>query len=57
MASVGFFHPQGVQKGHAPRGVGPSYYTLRAAEAIVPQGTNWRTLLAPDAVPTNMQTV
>jgi phthalate 4,5-dioxygenase oxygenase subunit len=46
-----------VEKGEAPRGVGPSYYTLRAAEAIVPHTTNWRTLLESDAVPTNMQTV
>jgi phenylpropionate dioxygenase-like ring-hydroxylating dioxygenase large terminal subunit len=46
-----------VEKGEAPRGVGPSYYTLRAAEAIVPHTTNWRTLLESEAVPTNMQTV
>jgi phthalate 4,5-dioxygenase oxygenase subunit len=46
-----------VEKGEAPRGVAPSYYTLRAAEAIVPQNTNWRTLLEPDAVPTMLQSV
>ena len=46
-----------VEKGESPRGVAPSYYTLRAAEAIVPQDTNWRTLLEPDAAPTLLQSV
>jgi hypothetical protein len=38
-----------VQEGGTPRGVGPSYYALRAAEAIIPRGTDWRTLLAEEA--------
>jgi nitrite reductase/ring-hydroxylating ferredoxin subunit len=38
-----------VQTGEAPRGVAPSYYTLRAAEGVLPRDTNWRTLLEPDA--------
>jgi len=46
-----------VQKGDVPRGVAPSYYTLRAAEATLPRETNWRTLLAPDASPRVLQSV
>jgi phthalate 4,5-dioxygenase oxygenase subunit len=38
-----------VQTGETPRGVAPSYYTLRAAEGVLPRETNWRTLLEPDA--------
>jgi phenylpropionate dioxygenase-like ring-hydroxylating dioxygenase large terminal subunit len=38
-----------VQEGGTPRGVGPSYYSLRAAEAIIPRSTDWRTLLAEEA--------
>jgi phenylpropionate dioxygenase-like ring-hydroxylating dioxygenase large terminal subunit len=34
-----------VQDGGTPRGVGPSYYPLYAAEAIIPRTTDWRTLL------------
>ena len=37
-----------VQTGEAPRGVAPSYYSLRAAEGVLPRETNWRTLLEPD---------
>jgi len=36
-----------VQDGGAPRGVAPTYYPLRAAEAVVARGTDWRTLLTP----------
>jgi len=46
-----------VQKGEAPRGVAPSYYSLRAAEATLPRDTNWRTLLAPDASTSVLQSV
>ena len=46
-----------VADGDAPRGVGPSYYALRAAEATLPRDTNWRTLLAPDASTRVLQSV
>jgi nitrite reductase/ring-hydroxylating ferredoxin subunit len=46
-----------VEKGEAPRGVAPSYYALRAAEATLPRDTNWRTLLAPDASSSVLQSV
>jgi len=32
-----------------PLGVEPTYYALRPAEAVLPGGTDWRTLLAPEA--------
>jgi len=38
-----------VEVGGTPAGVEPSYYALRPAEAVVPAGTDWRTLLAPEA--------
>ncbi len=38
-----------VEAGGTPPGVEPTYYTLHPAEAVVPAGTDWRTLLAPDA--------
>jgi phenylpropionate dioxygenase-like ring-hydroxylating dioxygenase large terminal subunit len=39
-----------VQNGDVPRGVAPSYYPLRAAEATMPRSVDWRTLLAGDAL-------
>jgi phthalate 4,5-dioxygenase len=44
-----------VGKGETPRGVGSSYYSLRAGESILPRDTDWRTLLAPEA-PNVLQT-
>jgi phenylpropionate dioxygenase-like ring-hydroxylating dioxygenase large terminal subunit len=38
-----------VEAGGTPPGVEPTYYGLAPAEAVVPAGTDWRTLLAPDA--------
>jgi hypothetical protein len=34
-----------VANGEAPRGTGDSYYTLRAAEAVIGREVDWRTLL------------
>ena len=34
-----------VQRGEVPRGVSPSYYEVRAAEAVLPKSENWRTKL------------
>ena len=38
-----------VGSGASPRGVGPSYYTLRAGEAVLARDVDWRTLLEPEA--------
>jgi len=38
-----------VEDGGTPLGVGPTYYTLFPAEAVLPRETDWRTLVAPDA--------
>ena len=43
-----------VDKGETPRGVGSSYYSLRAGESILPRDTDWRTLLAPEAPNVNV---
>jgi phthalate 4,5-dioxygenase len=43
-----------VEKGEAPHGVASSYYTLRAAESVLPRDTDWRTLLAPEAPAPNV---
>ncbi len=37
-----------VGAGGTPRGVGPTYYALRAAEGVVPKDADWRRLLAPE---------
>jgi hypothetical protein len=38
-----------VEAGGTPPGVEPAYYALHPAEALLPGGTDWRTLLAPGA--------
>jgi phenylpropionate dioxygenase-like ring-hydroxylating dioxygenase large terminal subunit len=38
-----------VQDGGTPRGIAPTYYGLRAAEAVLPRAADWRTLLAAEA--------
>jgi phenylpropionate dioxygenase-like ring-hydroxylating dioxygenase large terminal subunit len=38
-----------VQTGEAPRGVAPSYYTLRAGEGVIPCEADWRTLMEFEA--------
>ena len=38
-----------VAKGQAPPGLGPSYYTLRPAEAVLSRAVDWRTLVASEA--------
>jgi hypothetical protein len=38
-----------VQTGEAPRGVAPSYYTLRAGEGVIPREADWRTLMESEA--------
>jgi hypothetical protein len=35
-----------VEAGGTPPGVEPAYYPLRPAEAVLPAGADWRTLLA-----------
>jgi hypothetical protein len=46
-----------VEAGGTPPGVEPSYYTLHPAEALVPEGTDWRTLLGSGAQRTELQRV
>jgi len=38
-----------VEAGGTPPGVEPTYYSLHPAEAVLPRGVDWRTLVAPDA--------
>ena len=38
-----------VEAGGTPPGVEPTYYSLHPAEAVLPCGADWRTLVAPDA--------
>ena len=37
-----------VREGGTPRGVAPSYYTLRASEGVLPRDADWRQLLTPE---------
>jgi hypothetical protein len=37
-----------VEEGGTPAGLGPSYYTLRAALEVLPRDADWRRVLAPD---------
>jgi phthalate 4,5-dioxygenase oxygenase subunit len=37
-----------VGDGGAPRGIGPTYYTLRAAEGVVARDADWRRILTPE---------
>jgi phthalate 4,5-dioxygenase len=47
-----------VHEGGTPRGLNPTYYTLRAAEGVVPRDADWRTILAPELPATEiLQTV
>jgi len=43
-----------VEAGGMPGGVAPTYYGLRPAEAVIPEGTDWRTLVAPGAPRTDV---
>ena len=44
--------------GRAPRGVAPTYYTLRASEGVIPRDADWRELLTPEMAGTEiLQTV
>jgi phenylpropionate dioxygenase-like ring-hydroxylating dioxygenase large terminal subunit len=47
-----------VQEGGTPRGIEPTYYTLRAAEGVVPREADWREVLTPEMSKTEiLQTV
>jgi hypothetical protein len=47
-----------VQEGGIPRGVAATYYTLRAAEGVVPRKADWREVLTPEMAKTEiLQTV
>ena len=47
-----------VEAGGAPRGVDPTYYTLRAHEGVIPRAADWRELLTPEMATTEiLQTV
>jgi phenylpropionate dioxygenase-like ring-hydroxylating dioxygenase large terminal subunit len=47
-----------VQEGGTPRGINPTYYTLRAAEGVVPREADWRDILTPEMSTTEiLQTV
>jgi phenylpropionate dioxygenase-like ring-hydroxylating dioxygenase large terminal subunit len=37
-----------VQAGGTPRGIGPSYYPLRASEGVLPRDADWREALTPE---------
>jgi phenylpropionate dioxygenase-like ring-hydroxylating dioxygenase large terminal subunit len=37
-----------VQDGGTPRGIKPTYYTLRASEGVLPRDADWREVLAPE---------
>jgi hypothetical protein len=37
-----------VEEGGNPRGINPTYYSLRASEGVLSRDANWRELLAPD---------
>jgi hypothetical protein len=37
-----------VQDGGTPPGVRPSYYTIKAAEDVLPRDADWRAKLTPD---------
>jgi len=37
-----------VQAGHAPRGINPTYYALRASEGVLPRDADWREALTPE---------
>jgi hypothetical protein len=45
------------QDGTAPRGVEPTYYTLRAAEGVVARDADWREILTPGGSRTVLQMV
>jgi hypothetical protein len=47
-----------VGEGGTPAGTGTSYYTLRAAEGVLPRDRDWREVLTPGGLPTQiLQTV
>jgi phthalate 4,5-dioxygenase oxygenase subunit len=47
-----------VQAGETPRGVRPTYYSIRAAEGVVPKDADWRAVLTPEMRSTEiLQTV
>jgi phthalate 4,5-dioxygenase oxygenase subunit len=47
-----------VQDGGTPCGITPTYYTLRASEAVVPRDADWRNILTPEMPTTEIaQTV
>jgi phthalate 4,5-dioxygenase len=49
---------QTVQGGGVPRGIKPTYYSLRAGEGILPRDADWRRLLSPELATQEMlQTV
>jgi hypothetical protein len=37
-----------VQEGGTPRGIEPTYYTMRAAEGVLPRAADWRDLLTAE---------
>jgi len=37
-----------VQEGGTPRGINPTYYTLRASEGVLPRAADWREALTPE---------
>jgi hypothetical protein len=47
-----------VQEGGTPRGITPTYYSIRATEGVVPRDADWRGTLTPDMATTEIfQTV
>ena len=37
-----------VQEGGTPCGIDPTYYTVRAAEGVLPRATDWRDVFTPE---------
>jgi phthalate 4,5-dioxygenase oxygenase subunit len=37
-----------VREGGTPRGINPTYYTLRASEGVLPRDADWREALTPE---------
>jgi phenylpropionate dioxygenase-like ring-hydroxylating dioxygenase large terminal subunit len=47
-----------VEEGGTPRGIKPTYYTLRASEGVLPRAAEWRSILTPELSSTEiLQTV
>jgi phenylpropionate dioxygenase-like ring-hydroxylating dioxygenase large terminal subunit len=44
-----------VSEGGTPRGIAPTYYTLRATQGVVPRDADWRAALTPEMAGTRIE--